>query len=239
MERKVVYLSVLILVTVIAGAAVFSLPTPAPVVQHNVTGNVQVPSILTTLISSKITNSTNRTAQNASEMIPNGTGFGLCPYSTITPTWTKILNSSGFVVSDIRGPQHAYTNGTNSNLWPDYIILPGHNATITYENYWGWPYLVGKATNASFRNLAIDNWVAVENLNSNLKDSGINISISPQNERYTANSIYIVTARFKIASNSIKGTSWIELSPGVCTNAAPFLFTIGNTAYSGEIGAAP
>ena len=248
MERRVIYLSALILVAVIAGAAVFSLQAHTPSVKRqNITSSIPVPVGQTTSIEANMTNT--NIGNNTLYMSGNATIYKGWP-EEVACSFGSSFNStfiSAIGFNSYTGVGHI--NNLNFS-YNDYVIQPGKSGTIYYKVARGKPVVGAHIINGSqviitTKNTTLPAYdlVMLYKLNTNSSGrttygkAGLNVSITPKSEDMLPNSSYTTSVVINVSSMAPYSTYLVKLLPSFCggLQEPPILLTVGNTPYNSTV----
>jgi hypothetical protein len=168
-----------------------------------------------------------------------------CPMMPAHMT-TKIVNYTGFYAvfnelnaSSVIGPD-TYTNPLQKELDMDgnqrmvgnFVLEPGHNATITYNATSSIVKCVGNCS--GFNIPTIDNQTNtadfIHRQNSQILDShdGLVVQYNPVSESLVDNQTVTLKATIMASTDVPRGTYWVVLSPGNCAGGPLILLTVSD-----------
>ncbi len=140
-------------------------------------------------------------------------GFPLCPVSLVQSSG-NIVNSTGF---------YEIYNYTKFQDTQNFVLEPGHNATITYKISIGAIRSVDNNTSNEFN---MTNYVTLMHDAEMHDHPGVYVSVSPTSEMIPQNGSAIITITLSATKDAAHGTYWMQLPPGVCFGGENVILTV-------------
>jgi hypothetical protein len=142
-------------------------------------------------------------------------GDPLCPVANFSAS-SKILNTTGF---------YGIYNYTSNLYTQNYVLEPGHNATMTYLISVSWIHNWGQTPEYP-NDINITNDVDFMH-DANMHDHPrIDVSVDPKSEIIEKNGTALVIIKIAASQDAPHGTYWIHLPPGICTGGEIIVLTI-------------
>ncbi|MDE1763785.1 MAG: hypothetical protein KGH88_06035 [Thaumarchaeota archaeon] len=141
-------------------------------------------------------------------------GFPLCPVAGFQASG-QIVNSTGF---------YGIYNYTKYPDTQNFVLEPGHNATITYKISVGTIHSWASTTSSNEINLT--NYVTLMHDAGMHDHPGVYVSVYPTSEVISQNGSAIIAITLSASKDASYGTYWMQLPPGICFGGEDVILTV-------------
>lgn len=174
-----------------------------------------------------VTNSTVSNVLQTSQIIPQCVSNIPHPYAMAGPPGSPLCPVAGFQASGQIVNSTGFYGIYNYTKFPNtqnFVLEPGHNATITYKISVG--SIHSWASTSPSNEINLTNYVTLMHDAEMHDHPDVYVSVYPASEMIPQNDSAIVTITLSASKNAPYGTYWMQLPPGFCFGGEDIILTV-------------